>query len=121
MVVLVSVPVMRANSAAELRLVHAVNPPPAAISWLVTTVFWLGSTGVIVVLAILGPLVPEITGWIAGLKVPVAGIARAPRQVWGVEKLAGQDATGRAIELSVYGPDASDARVLRAPERPRMT
>jgi hypothetical protein len=29
-----------------------------------------------------------------------------------VEKLVGQDADGRAIELSVYGRDASDARVL---------
>ena len=42
-VVAVSVPVMRANSAAELRLVHALNPPPEAIRWLVTSVFWLGS------------------------------------------------------------------------------
>ena len=31
-VVSVSVPVMRANSAAELTVVHALNPPPAAIS-----------------------------------------------------------------------------------------
>jgi uncharacterized membrane protein YbhN (UPF0104 family)/tRNA A-37 threonylcarbamoyl transferase component Bud32 len=233
-VVAVSVPVMRANSAAELRIVNALNPPPAAISWLVTSVFWLGSAGVIVLLVILGLLVPrlaairwtavaavitwgvclllgeilgpsagrpatdslagidtgypvtqlavtiavaatalpylsrplhrlvsllvamasiaavvdgsalpvntisslalgwgvaaglhlavgsplglpsaeEITAWIADLNVAVEGIARAPRQIWGVEKLAGQDAAGRAIELSVYGRDASDARVL---------
>jgi uncharacterized protein (TIRG00374 family) len=233
-VVAVSVPVMRANSAVEVRLVHALNPPPAAISWLVTSVFWLGSAGVIVVLVIFGLLVPrlaavrwtalagvitwgvclllgeilgpsagrpatdslagvdakypvtqlavtvavaatalpylsrplhrlatfliatasiaavvegtalpvnavsslalgwgvaaglhlavgsplglpsaeEITGWIADLNVAVGSIARAPRQIWGVEKLAGQDAAGRAIELSVYGRDASDARVL---------
>ena len=39
-VVAVSVPVMRANSAAELWLVHALNPPPEAIRWLVTSVFW---------------------------------------------------------------------------------
>jgi uncharacterized membrane protein YbhN (UPF0104 family)/tRNA A-37 threonylcarbamoyl transferase component Bud32 len=233
-VVVVSVPVMRANSAAELRVVHALNPPPAAIRWLVTSVFWLGSAGVIVLLVILGLLVPrlaairwtavaavitwgvcllfgeilgpsagrpvtdslagldtgypvtqfavtiavaatalpylsrplhrlvsllvamasiaavvdgsalpvntisslalgwgvaaglhlavgsplglpsaeEISNWIAGLNVAVEGIARAPRQIWGVEKLAGQDAAGRAVELSVYGRDASDARVL---------
>jgi hypothetical protein len=36
---------MKANSAAELSIVHAVHPPPAAISWLVTPVFWLGSAG----------------------------------------------------------------------------
>ena len=35
-VVAVSVPVMRANSAVELSIVHALNPPPAAIQWLVT-------------------------------------------------------------------------------------
>ena len=233
-VVAVSVPVMRANSAAELRLVHALNPPPTGISWLVTSVFWLGSAGVIVLLVILGLLVPrlaairwtavavvvtwvvclllgailgpsagrpvtgslagldtsypetqfavtiavaatalpylsrplhrlvaslvalasiaavvtgsalpvntvsslaigwgvaaglhlaagsplglpspaEITEWITGLGVPVEGIARAPRQVWGVEKLTARDTAGRAIELSVYGRDASDARML---------
>ena len=45
-VVAVSIPVMKANSAVELSIVHAVHPPPAAISWLVTTVFWIGSAGV---------------------------------------------------------------------------
>jgi uncharacterized protein (TIRG00374 family) len=225
---------MQANSAAELSVVHALNPPPAGISWLVTSVFWLGSVGVVVVLVILGLLVPrlaavrwtavaavvtwgvclllseilgpsagrpatasltgldtgypvtqlavtiavaatvlpylsrplhrvvsllvtmasiaavvggsalpvnaisslalgwavaaglhlavgsplglpsaeEVTEWIADLNVAAEGIARAPRQVWGVEKLEGHDAAGRRIELSVYGRDASDARVL---------
>jgi len=233
-VVAVSVPVMQANSAAELRIAHALNPPPEAISWLVTSVFWLGSVGVIALLAILGLLVPrlvavrwtavaavvtwgvclllghilgpsagrpatgslagldpsypvtqfavtiavaatalpylsrplhrlvgslvtlasiaavvtgsalpvntvsslaigwgvaaalhlavgsplglpspgEVTGWAAGLGVPVEGITRAPRQVWGVELFTGRDAAGQTIELSVYGRDAADARVL---------
>jgi uncharacterized membrane protein YbhN (UPF0104 family)/tRNA A-37 threonylcarbamoyl transferase component Bud32 len=233
-VVAVSIPVMQANSAAELAVVHALHPPPAAISWLVTSFFWLGSVGVVIVLVILGFFVPrltavrrtavaglvtwgiclllgailgssagrpvtgslagidtsypvtqlavtiavaatalpylsrplhrtvsalvamaslaavvkgaalpvntissltlgwgvaaglhlitgsplglpsaeEITEWIADLNVAVEGIARAPRQVWGVEKLAGHDAAGRTIELAVYGRDASDARVL---------
>jgi glycosyltransferase 2 family protein len=233
-VVAVSIPVMQANSAAELSLVHALNPPPAAISWLVTSVFWLGSVGVIVLLAILGLLVPrlvavrwtavaavvtwgvclllghvlgasagrpvtdslagldtsypvtqfavtiavaatalpylsrplhrlvgslvtvasiaavingsalpvntvsslaigwgvaaglhlavgsplglpstqEITSWITDLGVPAEGITRAPRQTWGVERLTGHDTDGQAIELSVYGRDAADARVL---------
>jgi uncharacterized protein (TIRG00374 family) len=204
-VVAVSVPVMQANSAAELRIAHALNPPPQAISWLVSSVFWLGSVGVIVLLVILGLLVPRlvavrwtavaavvtwgvclllghilgpaagrpvtgsvagldpsypvtqfavtiavaatalpylsrplhrlvaslvtlasvaavvngsalpvntITGWITDLGVPVEGITRVPRQVWGVEKLSGHDAAGQTIELSVYGRDASDARVL---------
>jgi uncharacterized protein (TIRG00374 family) len=233
-VVLVSIPVMRANSAAELTIVRAVYPPPAAISWLVTSVFWLGSAGVIALLVIVGLLVPrltairwtavaglltwvvcallgvllgsaagrppvdalagldtdypvtqlaiavavaatalpylsrplhrlvsslltlavlagicagaalpvnavssvalgwgvaaglhlavgsplglpsaaEITAWITDLRVSVADVARAPRQIWGVEQFTGRDPTGNAIELSVYGRDASDARVL---------
>jgi uncharacterized protein (TIRG00374 family) len=233
-VVAVSIPVMRANSAAELKITHALNPPPAAIRWLVTSVFWLGSAGVIVLLVILGLLVPrlaairwtavaavvtwavclllsgilgpaagrpatsslagldtrypvtqlavtiavavtalpylsrplhrlvalliglaslaavvdgtalpvntisslalgwgvaaglhlvtgsplglpsaqEIGEWITGLNVTVEDIKRAPRQIWGVEKLSGHDDTGRTIELAVYGRDASDARML---------
>jgi glycosyltransferase 2 family protein len=233
-VVAVSIPVMRANSAAELKITHALNPPPAAIRWLVTSVFWLGSAGVIVLLVILGLLVPrlaairwtavaavvtwavclllseilgpsagrpatsslagldtrypvtqlavtiavaatalpylsrplhrlvallvalaslaavvggtalpvntisslalgwgvaaglhlitgsplglpsaqEIGEWITGLNVTVEGIKRAPRQIWGVERLSGHDDAGRTIELAVYGRDASDARML---------
>jgi len=233
-VVAVSIPVMRANSAAELSIERAVHPPPVAISWLVTLVFWLGSAGVIVLLVVVGLLVPrltavrwtavaavatwvvcivlgvllgsaagrppvsglagvdasypvtqiavavavaatalpylsrpvhrtvwflitlallaaisggaalpvnaissvalgwgvaaalhlavgsplglpsaaEVTQWIADLHVQVADVARAPRQVWGVEQFTGRDPAGHAIELSVYGRDASDAGVL---------
>ena len=233
-VVLVSIPVMQANSAAELSIVRAVHPPPAAISWLVTSVFWLGSAGVIVLLAIVGLLVPrltavrwmavaavltwgvcallgvvlgsaagrppadalagvnagypvtqlavavavaatalpylsrpvhrlvsllltlavlagvcgghalpvnaissvalgwgvaaglhlavgsplglpsaaEITEWITDLRMTARDITRALRQVWGVEQFTGRDEAGKTIELSVYGRDASDARVL---------
>ena len=60
-VVAVSIPVMRANSDAELRIVHVMHPPPNAISWLVTLVFWLGSAGVIGLLVIVGLLVPRLT------------------------------------------------------------
>jgi uncharacterized protein (TIRG00374 family) len=225
---------MRANSAVELSIVHAVHPPPAAISWLVTTLFWIGSAGVSVLLVIVGLLVPrltavrwtavaavltwglcillgavlgpaagrpplsdfsgvntgypvtqiavavavaatalpylsrpvhrlvwfgvavavltavsggyalpvnavssmalgwgvaaalhlavgsplglpsaaEVTEWIADLHVAVADVIRAPSQEWGVEQFTGRDPAGKAIELSVYGRDASDARVL---------
>ncbi len=58
------------------------------------------------------PSAREIAGWSTDLGVPVAGITRAPNQTWGVERLTGHDAAGQAIELSVYGRDASDARVL---------
>ena len=74
-VVLVSIPVMRANSAAELSVVRAVHPPPAAISWLVTTVFWLGSAGVIVLLVIVGLLVPRLTA------VRRAAVAALPEEL----------------------------------------
>src|SRR6516162_7901211 len=233
-VVLVSIPVMRANSAAELAIERAVHPPPAAISWLVTLVFWLGSAGVIVLLVIVGLLVPrltavrwtavaglltwgvcallgvllgsaagrppvdalaglntdypvtqlaiavavaatalpylsrpvhrlvsllltlavlagvcggqalpvnaissvalgwgvaaglhlavgsplglpsaaEITKWITDLRITVRYVTRAPRQVWGVEQFTGRDESGQTVELSVYGRDASDARLL---------
>jgi uncharacterized protein (TIRG00374 family) len=232
--VAVSIPVMRANSAAELSIVRAVHPPSAAISWLVTSAFWLGSAGVIVLLAVVGLLVPrltavrwaavaggltwgvcallgvvlgsaagrppvdalagvdagypvtqlavavavaaialpylsrpmhrlvsllltlavlagicggqalpvnalssialgwgvaaavhlavgsplglpsaaEITEWITDLRMTARDITRAPRQVWGVEQFTGHDEAGKTIELSVYGRDASDARML---------
>jgi hypothetical protein len=42
-VVAVSIPVMQANSSAELRIVRFMHPPPAAISWLVTSAFWSGA------------------------------------------------------------------------------
>jgi uncharacterized protein (TIRG00374 family) len=233
-VVAVSIPVMKTNSAAELSIVHAVHPPPAAISWLVTTVFWLGSAGVSVLLVVIGLFVPrltavrwiavaaaltwgvcillgavlgptagrppvselaglnagypvtqlavaiavaatalpylsrpvhrlvwfliaaavlagvsggaalpvnaissvalgwgvaaglhlavgsplglpsaaEVTEWIADLRVSVAGLTKARHQIWGVEQFTGRDPAGNAIELSVYGRDASDAGVL---------
>jgi uncharacterized protein (TIRG00374 family) len=75
-VVTVSIPVMRANSAAELTIVHALTPPPAAISWLVTSVFWLGSAGVIVLLVIVGLLVPRLAA--------VRWTALAAVLTWGV-------------------------------------
>jgi uncharacterized protein (TIRG00374 family) len=58
------------------------------------------------------PSAEEITEWITDLHVAVEGVARVPRQIWGVEKFAGHDTAGRAIELAVHGRDASDARVL---------
>jgi len=233
-VVAVSIPVMRANSGAELALVHFLNPPPDGLRWLVTTLFWVGTAGVVAGLVVLALLVPRLAaarravvaglaawaacallgaalgpaagrpanpalagvntgypvillavtiavaatalpylrralhrlvslliavavlagmvagaalpvnalssvaiGWgiaaalhlalgsplglpsaaevaagIADLGVSLTAIARAPRQVWGLEKFTGRDDAGRAVELSVYGRDAADARVL---------
>ena len=233
-VVTVSIPVIRANSAVELSIVRALHPPPGAISWLVTSVFWLGSAGVIALLVIVGLLVPrfaavrwtalaagltwglctllstalgsaagrppiaaltglnagypvtelavtiavaatalpylsrplhrlasfliglavlaaicggqalpvnaissvalgwgvaaalhlavgsplglasaaEISEWITDLNVAVRDLTRTPRQIWGVEQFTGRGPAGNTIELSVYGRDASDARIL---------
>ena len=58
------------------------------------------------------PSAAEVTEWIADLHVEVAELARAPRQVWGVEQFTGRDPAGKAIELSVYGRDASSAGSL---------
>src|SRR5499425_1244507 len=101
-VVAVSIPVMQANSSAELRLAHALNPPPEAISWLVTSVFWLSSVGVIVLLAILGLLVPRLAAirWTA-----VAAVV-----TWGVCLLLGQilgPAAERPMTGSLAGLDPS--------------
>jgi glycosyltransferase 2 family protein len=75
-VVAVSIPVMRANSAVELSIVHALTPPPTAIRWLITSVFWLGSAGVIVLLVIVGLLVPRLAA--------VRWTALAALLTWGV-------------------------------------
>src|SRR5947207_2441702 len=74
--VTVSIPVMQANSAAELSVVHALNPPPAGISWLVTSVFWLGSVGVVVVLVVFGLFVPRLAAvrWTAVAAASLAGL-----------------------------------------------
>jgi uncharacterized protein (TIRG00374 family) len=58
------------------------------------------------------PSAAEITEWITDLNVAVRDLTRSPRQVWGVEQFTGRDPAGNAIELSVYGRDASDARML---------
>jgi uncharacterized membrane protein YbhN (UPF0104 family) len=80
-VVAVSIPVMRANSAVELSIVHALTPPPTAIRWMITSVFWLGSAGVIVLLVIVGLLVPRLAA--------VRWTALAAALTWGVCALLG--------------------------------
>ena len=101
-VVAVSVPVMRANSAVELRIVHALNPPPPGIQWLVTAVFWLGSAGVILCLAIFGLLVPRLAA--------VRRIALAAVVTWLVCVLLGEilgPSAGRPATDAFSGIDTS--------------
>jgi hypothetical protein len=92
---------MRANSAAELSIVRAVHPPPAAISWLVTLVFWLGSAGVSVLLVVVGLLVPRLTA--------VRRAAVAALVTWGVCIVLGVllgSAAGRPPVSELAGVDA---------------
>ncbi|HEY1733632.1 MAG TPA: hypothetical protein VGG23_04220, partial [Acidimicrobiales bacterium] len=43
-------------AAAQLAVLHFLTPPPEGIRWLVSTVWWVGSVGVIVALGVLGLL-----------------------------------------------------------------
>lgn len=102
LVVVVSVPVMRDNTAAELGIVRALNPPPAAIAWLVTSAFWLGSAGVIASVALLSLLTPRL---IVVRRVAVAALATwALCELLGV--LLGPDA-GLALTSTLSGVDVS--------------
>src|SRR3984885_2698085 len=109
-VVAVSIPVMRANSAVELSIVHALTPPPEAIRWLVTSIFWLGSAGVIVLLVVLGLLVPRLDAilWTALAAEVTWGNCLLLRQLLGssagrqeTTSLAGLDATFPVTQLAV--------------------
>jgi hypothetical protein len=100
-VVAVSVPVMRANSALELSIVRALHPPPEAISWLVTSVFWLGSAGVITLLVIVALLVPRFAA--------VRWTALAAVLTWGLCALLGAllgPAAGRPPVSALAGLNA---------------
>ena len=102
--VAVSIPVIRANSAIELSIVHALNPPPTAIRWLVTAAFWGGSVGVIAALTVVGLLVPRLA---AARRIAVAALA-----TWGLCALlaatlgsaAGRPATGALAGVDVSYP-----------------
>jgi glycosyltransferase 2 family protein len=109
-VVAVSIPVMRANSAVELSIVRALHPPPGAVSWLVTTVFWLGSAGVIGLLVIVGLLVPRLTAvrWVALAGLLTWGVCALLSAVLGpaagrpgVDALAGLDTGYPVAQLAV--------------------
>ena len=93
---------------------HALNPPPTAIRWLVTTVFWLGSIGVIVVLVILGLLVPRLAA--------VRWTAVAAVITWGVCLLLGEilgPSAGRpALSVACFARPATRPCKRRSPGTP---
>ncbi len=43
----------RVNSSTERTIIHALTPPPDGIRWLVTSVWWIGSVGLMVIVAVL--------------------------------------------------------------------
>jgi len=102
LVVVVSIPVMRDNTALELGIVRALNPPPGAIAWLVTSAFWLGSAGVIASVALLSLLTPRL--------IVVRRIAVAALATWALcellSVLLGPDA-GRPHTSTLSGVDVS--------------
>jgi glycosyltransferase 2 family protein len=69
--VAVSVPLIRANTAVEIQLTRLLTPPPDGLRWLVTTLWQLGSVGVIVALALGGLLVPRLA---AVRQMAIAGL-----------------------------------------------
>jgi len=100
--VAVSIPVIRANSAIELSIVHALSPPPTAIRWLVTAVFWGGSVGVAAALAVVGLLVPRLAA--------VRRIAVAVAVTWVLcvlLEVALGPAAGRPATSALAGVDTS--------------
>jgi uncharacterized protein (TIRG00374 family) len=105
-----SIPVIRANSAMELGIVHFLYPPPTAIRWLVTAAFWLGSAGVVCCLAAVALLVPRLaavrriavaaaTTWIACVLLGAALGPAAGRPATGA--LAGVDTSYPVTQLAV--------------------
>ena len=102
---LVAVAVLAAVCGGEALPVNAISS--VALGWGVAAALHLAAGSPLGL-----PSAAEVTEWIADLHVAVVDIARAPRQVWGVEQFPGRDPAGKAIELSVYGRDASDAGVL---------
>ena len=112
-VVAVTIPVMRDNSAVELGIVHFLNPPPAAIRWLVTAAFWLGSVGVIVCLAAFALLVPRLAA--------VRWVAVAAASTWAVCALLrvalGPDARARHCRIDWRGHQLSGHPASRDHQR----
>ncbi len=98
--VAVSIAVIRANSAVELAIVHALNPPPMGIQWLVTATFWAGSAGILVGLAAVSLLVPRLA---AAWRMVVAALV-----TWGLcilfGLILGTDA-GRPASAALDGVD----------------
>lgn len=68
----VCIPLVQANTSVEVDVSLLVTPPPTGVRWLITTLWFLGSIGVIVGLVLVGLLVPRLA---AVRQMAVAGLA----------------------------------------------
>jgi uncharacterized protein (TIRG00374 family) len=71
-VVAICIALIRANTSLEIQLTKLLTPPPTGIHWLVSTLWQLGSFGVIAALALLGLVVPRLA---AVRQMAIAGLA----------------------------------------------
>ena len=60
LVVVLCVPLARANTSPEVHLAQLLTPPPNGVAWLTTTLWFVGSLGVIAGLVVIGLLVPKL-------------------------------------------------------------
>ena len=72
LVVAICIPLIRANTSLEIQVTKLLTPPPAGIRWLVSTLWQLGSFGVIAALALVGLVVPRLA---AVRQMAIAGVA----------------------------------------------
>ena len=70
--VVICVPLVQANTSVEIHVTELITPPPSGVRWLITSLWFLGSIGVIVTLVLVGLLVPRLT---AVRQMGVAGVA----------------------------------------------
>jgi hypothetical protein len=70
--VAICIALIRANTSLEIQLTKLLTPPPTGIRWVVSTLWQLGSFGVIAALALLGLMVPRLA---AVRQMAIAGLA----------------------------------------------
>lgn len=109
-VVVLCIPLARANTSPEIHVAQLLTPPPDGVSWLITTLWVVGSLGVIAGLVVVGLLVPRfaavrqmalagVTALLACLLIDIAlgdAVGRPP-----VPPLSGFDPRFPVLQLAV--------------------
>ncbi len=99
-VVVISVPLVRANTSIEVHIAQLLTPPPTGVRWLITTLWFVGSFGVIALLIVIGLLVPKLA---AIRQVALAGVTALAACLL-IEVVLG-DAAGRPAIPELQGFD----------------